>query len=206
MIASVPKRRPKALTDQHSDQFLSLLPAITEQARFAFRSERYEQREELVAETIANAFVAFVRLVNRGMTSIVYATPLAQYAAKQVRDGRRVGAKLNVRDVSSEYAQRSKHFTVERLDRYDAENGEWREVLIEDRHAGPAQTATARIDIGEWFARLPWKKRRIAQSLATGEPTKKAARRFRVSPGRISQLRRELKDSWAEFQGEVALA
>jgi len=206
MIATVPKRRPKALTGQHSDQFLSLLPTITEQARFAFRNERYEQREELVAETIANAFVAFVRLVNRGMTSVIYATPLAHYAIKQVRAGRRVGAKLNVRDVSSEYAQRNKHFTVERLDRYDAENGEWREVLIEDRHAGPAQTAAARIDIGQWFASLPRKKRRIAESLATGMTTKAAARRFRLSAGRISQLRRLFLESWADFQSEPVFA
>ena len=41
-----------------------------------------------------------------------------------MRDGRRVGVKLNVRDVSSAYAQQAKGFTVERLDRYDAENDE----------------------------------------------------------------------------------
>lgn len=61
-------------------------------------------------------------------------------AVKQVRDGRRVGGRLNVRDVSSEYAQQAKRFVVERLDRYDAEEGKWREVLIEDRKAGPADS------------------------------------------------------------------
>ncbi|MCY2993878.1 MAG: hypothetical protein NTY19_39280 [Planctomycetota bacterium] len=97
------------------------------------------------------------------------------YAIKQVRDGRRVGAKLNVLDISSEYAQRLKQITVERLDLYDEQKGEWREVLIEDRHAGPAETAAARIDIGEWFDSLPKHKRRIAKTLATGETTKRTA-------------------------------
>ena len=83
---------------------------------------------------------------------------------------------------------------------------EWREVLIEDRHAGPAETAAARIDIGEWFARLPKHKRRVAQTLATGETTKRTARKFRVSPGRISQTRRELQNTWQEFQGEAVFA
>ena len=112
----------------------------------------------------------------------------------------------DVRDVSSAYAQQAKGFTVERLDRYDAENDEWREILIEDRRSGPAETAAARLDIGQWFASLPRKKRRIAESLARGECTKTAARKFRVSSGRISQLRREFQDSWEEFQGEPALA
>ncbi len=135
---------------------------------------------------------------------VVYPTPLAQYAIKQVRDGRRVGAKLNVRDVSSEYAQQAKRFTIARLDHYDAEEGEWREVLLEDRKAGPADTAAARIDIADWFDSLPKKKRRIAATLATGETTKRTARKFRVSPGRISQTRRELQKAWQDFQDEPA--
>jgi hypothetical protein len=42
--------------------------------------------------------------------------------------------------------------------------------------------------------------------LATGEATKTAARKFHVTPGRISQLRREFQDSWQEYQGEPAFA
>ena len=127
---------------------------------------------------------------------------IANKAIKQVLVGRRVGAKLNVRDVSSEYAQRSKKFSVDRLDHFDEKTGEWQEVLVEDRKAGPAEIAAARIDIGEWFSRLPKHKRRIAKTLARGETTKQAARKFKVSPGRISQTRRELQQAWLDFQGE----
>ena len=76
-------------------------------------------------------------------------------------------------------------------------------MLIEDRHAGPADTAAARIDIADWFDRLPKHKRRIAATLATGETTKQTARKFSVSPGRISQTRRELETAWEEFQGDA---
>ncbi|HPM83638.1 MAG TPA: hypothetical protein PLF81_23195 [Candidatus Anammoximicrobium sp.] len=206
MIAAPVTRRRNIATNRLREHFLSLLPSIADQARFAFRGEPRERRQELIAEVIANAFVAFARLVERGLTDAIYPSPLAQYAIRQVRDGRRVGAKLNVHDVSSDYAQRSKRFTVERLDRFDERTGEWKEVLIEDKNAGPAETASARIDIGDWFASLPRRNRRIAQTLATGETTKQAARKFRVSPGRVSQLRREFQDSWADFQGESALA
>jgi len=196
MIASARKLRRAT-----REQFLSIMPLIEEQARFAFRDKPFEARRELIAEVVANAFVAFVRLVRRGLSDVVYPTPLAQYAIKQVRGGRRVGTKLNVRDVSSEYSQREKGYIVERLDRFDEEKGEWQEVLVEDRKAGPADTAAARVDIADWFAALPKRKRRIAESLARGETTKATARKFKVSPGRISQLRREFECNWHEFQG-----
>jgi hypothetical protein len=205
MIASAKRMRQMAVSACYA-KFLSVLPAIREQARFAFRTEKPELRQELIAEVIANCWVAFVRLVERGLLDVIYPTPLAQYAIKQVRDGRRVGAKLNVRDVSSEYAQRAKHFTVARLDRFDEQEGKWKEVLVEDHHAGPADTAAARIDIADWFASLPKTKRRIAATLATGETTKLAARKFGVSAGRISQTRRELQQAWQDFQGEPAFA
>lgn len=202
MIAH-PKRTPRTSAALAvTARFLAMLPTIQEQARFAFRSEPPERRQDLIAEVVANCWVAFVRLVERGLIEIVYPSPLAAFAVKQVRDGRRVGAKLNVRDVSSPYAQLAKGIIVERLDRYDSEENEWREVIVEDRHAGPAETAVARIDIADWFDSLPKKKRRVATVLAKGESTKRAARRFHVSPGRISQLRRELQQSWESLQAE----
>jgi hypothetical protein len=196
----------RSVASARAATFLSLLPQIQEQARFAFRHEEFDQRQELIAEVVANCWVAFVRLVERGLMDMVYATPLAQYAIRQVRDGRRVGAKLNVHDVSSQYAQRAKHFRVERLDHFDEEDQEWREVLVEDRHAGPSQTAAARVDISAWLDTLPAHKRRVAETLAKSETTKVTARRFGVSPGRISQMRRELETAWHEFQGEAVLA
>ena len=42
----------------------------------------------------------------------------------------------------------------------------------------------------------------IAKALATGESTGDAAKRFHVSPSRISQKRRLLQQSWRAFQGE----
>ena len=61
---------------------------------------------------------------------IAYATPLAKFAIRQYRDGRRLGSKLNVRDVSSEYAQRIKGICLERLDKYDFEEDSWQEIDV----------------------------------------------------------------------------
>jgi hypothetical protein len=193
-------------TCPHEDRFLDMLPQIRTQARFAFRDEPRSRRQELVSEVVANCWAAFVRLVERGRIDIVYPTPLAQFAIRQVRDGRKVGSRLNVRDVSSEYSQRRKNFAVETLDRFDKAKQEWKEVLVEDKHAGPAEIAAARIDFAAWLRLLPKRLRRIAETLAKGETTKKAAKRFRVSQGRISQLRRELEQNWDDFQGGFSFA
>ena len=37
-------------------------------------------------------------------------------------------------------------------------------------------------------------------------PTQEVAKKYGVTAGRISQLRRVLEESWAEFQGEAAPA
>jgi hypothetical protein len=186
----------------HQDRFLEMLPLIHEQASHAFRRELPERREELVAAVIANCWVAFVRLVDRGFVDVVYPTPLARFAIKQVRTGRRVGTKLNVLDISSKYCQRTKGVTLERLDVLNDSGDAWREVVVEDKTAGPAQIAATRIDFGNWLKSLPRTKRQIAKFLATGQSTQKTARKFHVSSGRVSQVRRELARAWFEFVGE----
>jgi hypothetical protein len=145
--------------------------------------------------------VAYCRLEELGKASIAYSTPLAQYAIKQYRDGRRVGARLCVRDVLSPYAQQRKRFHVARLDRQA--DGEWVEVLIPDDSRPIPDQAAFNIDFPVWLVLIGKKKRRIAEALSIGSRTKDVSRRFRVSPGRISQLRNELRRSWDEFQGEA---
>ena len=127
---------------------------------------------------------------------------LARFGVAQTRDGRKVGGHLNVRDVSSPYCQREKGITVDRLDKFDRREEAWLEVLLEDRHAGPAEVAAIRVDFAAWLPSLPRRLRQIATFLAGGETTTAAARRFQVSPGRISQIRQELCLAWQRFQGD----
>ena len=147
--------------------------------------------------------MSFVKLVERNLQDVVYATPLAQFAIRQVVSGRKVGGKLNKNDITSEYAQRMKQITVERLTRYNKRKCLWLEMLVEDRKAGPAETAAARIDFGDWLRTLGGRRRRIAETLAKGETTSVTAAKFRVSQSRISQLRRELHDDWERFHREA---
>jgi hypothetical protein len=51
---------------------------------------------------------------------------------------------------------------------------------------------------------LSTRRRRIAHTLASGETTGGAAKKFAVTAGRISQVRRELDESWSRYQTQVA--
>ena len=196
---------PNDANELHA-KFLGLLPLIREQASLAFRAARPELKEELIAEVVANAFCAFTRLVKRGKEERAFATPLAQYAIRQVRAGRRVGGTLSVRDITSHHAQLATGITVGRLDKFDREENDWQEVLVEDRHAGPAETAAARIDVALWFRKLPRRNRKIAKALSVGESTTTVAKQYGLSAGRVSQLRQELHQSWQQLHGELFAA
>lgn len=181
--------------------FLALLPDIYRQIRFAFRRLESERRDEAIQEALANALVAYVRLHELDKTDVAYATPLANYAVRQVCSGRQAACPLNMYDVLSSYAQRKLGFTVSRLQRPDEIEGTWKEILVEDPSCTPAELAASRIDFDAWFKRLPRQKRRMASALAAGETTSATARKFNVTSGRVSQIRRELLAAWRQFQG-----
>ena len=67
-----------------------------------------------------------------------------------------------------------------------------------------AQYGSGRIDFDCWLRRLSPKRRRIAANLGSGESTLRVAQKFRLSAGRISQLRREFQQDWRAFHGESA--
>jgi hypothetical protein len=205
MIAA--NKRPKSRTKPPAwhAAFLATLPSIRRQAQFAFRKIHTELREELIQEVVANCLAAYARLVELGKEQLAFPSALARFAIAQVRVGRQVGNRLRIGDAMSRYAQHRKGFHVERLDQFHEENEEWQEILIEDRRAGPAEIAACRIDFASWLRRLPSRRRKIALTLAEGETTTTAAKKFGVTAARISQLRQWLKESWEAFQGELKL-
>lgn len=176
--------------------FLAMLPAIRRHLRVAFRDLDPEARDEAVQEGICNAMVAYLRLHEQGKFDRAYPSPLAVYAARQVRAGRKVGGSLNIKDVSSSYCRRLKHVTLERLDKWDRDEEEWREIVVEDRNATPADVVRVRLDFADWLKTLPRRARKVALDLARGNRTGEVARWYDLSDGRISQLRKEMHLSW----------
>jgi hypothetical protein len=203
MIAQAPSTRNAYQDKNNNELFLAMLPTIERYAERYFSRRLREQREELVAGSVALAYCMFLRLIERGKADVAYPSPLAMYACRQVLVGRSLGTRLSVRDVMSRHCQKRKGVRIERLDRFDREQGSWREVLVEDRKSTPADIAAARIDIPGFFETLTPRDRRIAENLACGVSTSSVAQQFQLTAARISQLRRELQEKWRQFQGEA---
>jgi hypothetical protein len=107
---------------------------------------------------------------------------------------------MNSKDPLSRYAQLGKGIRVE------PKAGEWIEQLVESRRAPVLDQVAARIDVGAWFEGLSKRMKQIAKDMAFGSSTKELADKHGVTAGRISQLRRSLERSWAEFQGDAVTA
>jgi hypothetical protein len=195
MVSAVP-------APQWHTAFLAILPAIVTHAKIAFRHLDPEAREEAVQEVVCNACRAVARLAELGKLDLAYPSVLANFAVAQVRDGRKVGGSLSICDTLSPYCQQRKSVKVESIDHFDDEDG-WKQAVVVDTRLSPVPEIVAfRCDFADWLQSLWERDRHIAESLAMGDRTSEAARKFGVGEGRVSQLRRELAESWRAFVGD----
>ena len=201
MIATTDVPRPDA-NCQENDLFVQFIPAIKRHARVAFRNLRPQERAEAVSEVVANAFVAFRRLAERGKLDVAYPSPLARFAVAQVRAGRRVGNKLASHDVFSFVVQREQEFTIESLEPMVPHD--WCEALVDNTVTPVADAAAFRLDFPAWLGSLRPRDREVIKFLSLGNSPRETARQFHLSQARISQLRGVLRSDWHKFQGEVA--
>ena len=72
--------------------------------------------------------------------------------------------------------------------------------LASGRNEAPSEVLPGLLDIEDWKRTFDGKKLEILEALEVGGTTKETAREFGVTPGRVSQLRREYETSWRQFQ------
>ncbi len=186
--------------------FLRLAPTIETYARVAFGHLGADARAEAIQGVLCYACCVIARLAELGKLDLCYASVLARYGVAQVKEGRQLGGQMNCQDVASPSCRWRHGVEVERLDQFDRRTQTWREVLVEDRSAGPADVAAMRIDFGRWLGMLSARDRQIAEALGAGHSTVDVAERFGVSASRVSQLRREFAQSWCRFQRQRCAA
>jgi hypothetical protein len=182
--------------------FLQILPAVKTHAAIRFRQLRAERREEAIQETIAAACVNYQLAAAQGKLNVVSPGPLADFAVRHVKTGRHVGGHQDAaKDVISPACQRRLRVIVRSID-VAYENSGWKQLAVADCRASIPDVAALRIDFSEWLKTLTRRDRQIVDILAQGHRTMEVAERFRVTPGRISQLRCRFERSWRVFQGE----
>jgi hypothetical protein len=177
--------------------FVEMLPEIKKWLRLAFCRLAIEAREDAMAEAVAHCLLAYVRLHEQGRTQVATPSSLAWYSSRQVRRGRPAVGRMNSKEPLSQYAQLGSG------NRFARQNGEWIDTLAEDKRATVPDQVAAKMDTRAWFATLTKRMKEIAKDLACGCSTSEVARKYGVTAGRISQLRRTLEESWVAFQGDA---
>lgn len=176
--------------------FVSLVPRLQTHARVRFRHLNPTDCEEAIADVLAYGFASFLRLKERGKDPTTFPAVFAHFVAKAVANGRGVVPRLSTRDLLGR--SKSERVPVHRLDDLMPGGGWWRDLAL-DRRARVDEQAAFNIDFPSWLATLSTVKRHVAELLARGHGTDEVAQGTGVSAGRVSQLRRELADSWFDF-------
>lgn len=212
MVAALPWS-----TDPVNEGFLRLLPKIQTHARICFRDiDCPETRADKIAEAVALGWKWYRRLAEKGKDAAAFPMAFASLLAKAVRSGRGLCGQAKANDVLSPLAQRRHQFRVgslptstarahERL--YGAVRGQQQLDEFEERLADNTVTPVPdqvvfRIDFKNWLKTLTVRERRILRAMARSERTKDLSRRFGVSPGRISQMRRAFARGWKTYYDE----
>lgn len=184
--------------------FLSIVPTVERVARHQLRSiMNRDDRDDAVANVVALAWKWFSRLADRGKDARRFPAVLAYFACRGVKCGRRVWGSESATDAMSLRARLRRGFAVQQLeDRGNYDDPTWQEALTENRKSPIPDQASFRCDFPRWLRRLGRRNRRIVEKMLTGERTSVLSKRFGVSEGRISQLRREFETDWRQFHGE----
>ena len=144
-----------------------MLAPIRRQAALAVRHHRAEAREEFIQAVVANAYCAWVRLVEQGRPPpFPRRWPGMPFARSAPAAGSAVG---KTPDECCRSAQRGCQAAgssgwTSRIQMAQV----YRQLLVEDRRAGPAETAAARLDFRDWLNALSPRMRQIARALALG--------------------------------------
>jgi hypothetical protein len=198
---------PSSATKQvHSLQlaFLSIVPRIELHGRVCFRTKSFQDQQEAVAEMVGLCWKWFVRLAECGKDATRFPSVLATFAARAVHSGRRLAGTCKAKDVLSPVAQRRHGFTVGRLPDFSTLNGNPLSEALHDNTRSPVPDQVAfRFDFPAWLTSLGPRNRSIAQDMAQGHRTGELADTYRLSPARVSQLRRQFYLGWRSFCGEL---
>jgi hypothetical protein len=199
MSTTVPVCPSPSLATLHS-RFQELLPHLRGYAgkSFHFLENRHD-REDAVAETVALCWAWYARLASRGKDAGAFVRTLARYAVKHVKCGRRSCGAVNTRDVLTPEAKMRRGFDVLALPTDTREFSVWEEALQDNVQTPVPEQVVFRVDFGRWRAGQSERDRQLLDDLMAGERTLDLARKYDLSQGRISQMRREFHTDWTRF-------
>jgi hypothetical protein len=196
-------------------RFLAILPRIEQHGRIYLRHLYPDRRADAIQEMRALGWQWLLQMQSRGKDPAEFVTAFVTFLARAVNCGRRLTGMPKSKDVLNPRAQRRHCFTVEQLPAslrsshehlYSSPIGQELHDELEERLRDNTITPVLdqvqfRIDFPAWLRTLTPRERHMIRRMMRNERTVDLSKRFGVSPGRISQMRRELHDDWSTFCG-----
>jgi hypothetical protein len=197
------------------------VPCIELHGRIYFRHLKCaHQKADAIQEMRALGWKWLVRLHERGKDPSCFLRAFVTYLARAVSSGRRLAGKAKARDVLNPICQKRRGFKIEYLPTsfragqehlYASPLGQELQDEMEERLQDNTITPVFdqvqfRIDFRAWLKTLTLRERRMVRRMMRNERTKDLSKRFEVTAGRISQMRREFHDSWQRFCSDAGQA
>ena len=199
-------------------RFLLILPHVERHGRIYFRHVRCPHRKaDAIQEMTALGWQWFLRLHQRGKDPAEFLTGFTALLARAVNSGRRLVGMAHAKDATNPATQRRHHFAVEVLPsslgasherRTASPHGQGLQDAFEERLRDMSTTPVFdavqfRVDFRAWMSTWPERDRRLIEGLGLGERTSALAQQFGLTPGRISQKRRQYHGDWLRFCGDL---
>ncbi len=193
-----------ALAHLHASFLAIVLPRVLSHGRVCFGGLKCShRREDALQDMIGLAWRWHLRLAEKGKDATAFPTALASYAARAVRSGSRVAGQERANDVLSPVAQRRHRFYVGRLPDFETlTEHPLCGALLDNTKSPPDETVCFKLDFLAWLASLTERDRGIVEDLMVGERTLDVANKYKASPTRVSQKRREYQQDWRNFRGD----
>jgi hypothetical protein len=178
-------------------EYADALPHIEACAHARFRRVRDPgTREDAIANVIAIAWQQWVSAIRHRKDPNEFIGSIADKAIRRVRVGRRLDRQESANDVLSPRAQRGRGFSVAPL------TDDFADDVPGDRSTPPQDQAAFREQYSILLNEMSPRKRSIVEDLAAGGETVELAAQHNVTPGRISQVRREAERAWRRIEHE----
>lgn len=171
---------------------------IQTHAGIYFRSVKcWHKRQDFIAETVALSWKWWIRLYERGRDPTQFVARIADFAARAVNSGRRVADQESPKDVLSRTAQKSKGFCCTKLPDFSTlSTNPLAEALTDNTQSEVPEQVAFRVDFPNWILTYPERNREVIFEMMLKRTTTELARKFKLSQGRISQLRLEFSQDW----------
>lgn len=152
-------------------------------------------------EAIALAWKWFRRLTEKGEKDPTeFVSALATFAARAAKCGRRVAGSESARDAMSARAQRLHGFVVGTLPSVSTlSSNPLSEALADNTRSEVPDQVHFRLDFPAFLGIQSERNQRIILDMIMRMTTTELARKFKLSQGRISQMRSQCEDEWELF-------